>query len=120
MGGGNRSSKVLLDPIELKKLKNVEIIEDTAIRECLEEICVEPKDPKRVAILNFYFPDGKSKLGFDQQVHVFISFNWTGKPTETEEMKPKWFGENSIPYSKMWSDDKNLATESISRRNLQS
>jgi prolyl-tRNA editing enzyme YbaK/EbsC (Cys-tRNA(Pro) deacylase) len=30
MGGGNRSSKVLLNPDELKKLASVEIVEDLA------------------------------------------------------------------------------------------
>ena len=30
MGGGNRSSKVLLDPKELMKLPNIEIIENLA------------------------------------------------------------------------------------------
>ena len=31
MGGGNRSTKVLLDPKELLKLKNVEVIEELAL-----------------------------------------------------------------------------------------
>lgn len=30
MGGGNRSAKVLLNPAELKKLKNLEVIQDLA------------------------------------------------------------------------------------------
>jgi len=31
MGGGNRSTKILLDPKELLKLPNVEVIEDLAL-----------------------------------------------------------------------------------------
>jgi prolyl-tRNA editing enzyme YbaK/EbsC (Cys-tRNA(Pro) deacylase) len=31
MGGGNRSTKVLLDPKELLKLENVEVIEGLAL-----------------------------------------------------------------------------------------
>ena len=37
---------------------------------------------------------------------MFTSSTWQGEPTETEEMAPKWFDLDKIPYSKMWADDK--------------
>ncbi len=83
-----------------------ESIEQTAIRECQEEIAVLPKKLAKVAVINFYFPPDKAALGFNQQAHVFLCDDWEGVPKETEEMKPQWFLTRSIPYEKMWSDDK--------------
>lgn len=77
---------------------------DSAIRESEEEIGVKIKNPKKVAIMDFKFPE-ESKDS-NQQVHVFLSRKWEGNPKETEEMKPKWFNLKDIPYEKMWDDDK--------------
>ena len=77
-------------------------IEATAKREMWEETTVSPKKLKKVAILNFYFSE---KIDWNQQVIVFITNEWDGIPTETEEMAPKWFKINKIPYEKMWDDD---------------
>jgi len=76
---------------------------DTATRETKEEIGVDIKNPERVAILNFYFP---YKREWDQSVHVFFARSWENIPQETEEMAPKWFGINEIPFAKMWDDDR--------------
>jgi 8-oxo-dGTP pyrophosphatase MutT (NUDIX family) len=81
-----------------------ETIEDTAIRECQEEISVTPTKLTKVAILNFYSPPPNSKN--NQQAYVFVSEHWEGEPTESEEMSPQWFSFDSIPYSKMWPGDK--------------
>lgn len=83
-----------------------EDIYDTAIRECEEEIKVTPVNPKKVAEINFYFPLVSKEKSFDQKVTVFIARNWKGDPEETEEMKPKWFKMEEVPYEKMWWDDK--------------
>lgn len=80
-----------------------ELIEQTAIRECLEEIKVLPINIKQVASLNFYFSSDKSD--WNQQVLVYICDEWEGEPTETEEMKPKWYKIDNIPYKSMWKDD---------------
>lgn len=78
-------------------------IEETAIRETNEEIGVTPTSLKQVAILNFYHLD---KQEWNQQVIVFLSDKWKGKPTESKEMVPKWFEFDEIPYDEMWEDDK--------------
>jgi 8-oxo-dGTP pyrophosphatase MutT (NUDIX family) len=80
-----------------------EDIVDTAIRESQEEINVTPLEPKKIAVLNYHFP---SQVNWGQQVHIFIVTKWQGEPVETEEMRPKWFNLNDIPYDQMWSDDK--------------
>ena len=58
---------------------------------------------EKVAILSFYFPYRKE---WNQDVHVFFAKKWQGTPEESEEMKPKWFKINEIPFDEMWSDDK--------------
>jgi len=79
-----------------------ENILETAIRETQEEIGVTPKNISQVATLDFYF---KNKNEWDQQVSVFISNDWEGEPTESEEMKPQWFNINQLPFDSMWPDD---------------
>ncbi len=77
-------------------------IEATARREMFEETMVMPRKLKRVAVLNFYFSD---KNDWNQHVTIFLTHDWSGTPTETEEMAPKWFDINEIPYKQMWEDD---------------
>ncbi len=81
-----------------------ETIENTAIRECEEEIKVLPKNLKHVSTIDFIFPANKSE--WNQQVIVYTCTKWDGEPTETEEMKPVWFKVKNIPYENMWEDDK--------------
>lgn len=76
---------------------------DTAIRETEEEIGTKIKELEKVAVLNFTFPYNQD---WNQFVHVFLAKNWEGEPVESEEMVPKWFKVNEIPYDEMWDDDK--------------
>lgn len=78
-------------------------ITDTAIRETEEEIGVKIKDLEKVAVLSFYFPYKKE---WDQDVHVYLIKDWDEEPIESEEMLPKWFKINEIPFDQMWDDDK--------------
>lgn len=79
-----------------------ETIEETCVRECQEEINVKPKNLSKVGILNFYFNDQKN---IDQKVFVYVTKEWEGEPSESEEMAPKWFKIDKIPYQEMWQDD---------------
>lgn len=78
-------------------------IEATALRETYEEINVEAKNLKQVAVLNFFFSE---KSEWNQQVVVYITHEWDGIPEETNEMYPAWFTIDNIPYEEMWEDDK--------------
>lgn len=78
-----------------------ETIEQALVRECHEEIHVTPLEFEKVAVHDFVFPDGTP----DMKVHAYITKQWEGDPTETEEMAPQWFTIRDIPYEKMWEDD---------------
>jgi len=73
------------------------------IRETKEEIGVLVNDLEKVALLRFRFP---YQIDWNQDVHVFLAKKWQGQPKESEEMLPKWFKTNTIPYEAMWDDDK--------------
>ncbi|MBI2448407.1 8-oxo-dGTP diphosphatase [Candidatus Microgenomates bacterium] len=79
-----------------------ETIEDAARRETKEEIDVDVQDLNKVAELSFYFPHNPA---WDQMVHVYLVENWNGEPKESDEMKPKWFPINELPFQEMWPDD---------------
>lgn len=78
-------------------------IMDALFREVKEETGVDIKDPQQVGIFHFRFP---YKPEWDQDVHLFLVKNWEGEPQESEEMMPKWFKFQEIPYAQMWDDDK--------------
>ena len=80
-----------------------ETIEQTLVRESIEEIGVKPTKFEQVAMIDFdeYF---KGEPVF-MHMHVFFATKWAGKPTESEEMAPEWFNQNQIPFEQMWPDD---------------
>lgn len=84
------------------KIKGDETIEEAAIRETKEEIGVEIKKMDKIAELSFYFPHNQL---WNQLVHVYFSDEWKGEPIESEEMNPKWFSANGLPFTDMWPDD---------------
>lgn len=90
---------------------------DTAIRETEEEVGVKIKKFEKVAILSFYFPYILKKE-WDQDVHVFLVEDWEGEPMESEEMLPRWFAIEEIPFEQMWDDDKLWLPQILKGRKL--
>lgn len=78
-----------------------EDIKSTAIRESQEEIGITPSNLKNVAVFKYHFPHNN----FGMKVWVFTTTEWHGEPVETEEMRPKWFKLEEIPFKEMWVDD---------------
>ena len=83
------------------KLNNGENIEEAARRELLEEAGIKVGDIDKVGIIEFEFK-GNTEI---QEVHIFKTKDFVGEPLETEEMLPKWFFVEDIPFSEMWPDD---------------
>ncbi|MBN1168944.1 8-oxo-dGTP diphosphatase [Candidatus Woesebacteria bacterium] len=84
------------------KVEKGETIKDAMVREVMEEaeVIVDKKYLIKMAELDYLEPGGNWK------VYVFICSKWKGIPKETEEMRPKWFSVDQIPYGKMWENDK--------------
>lgn len=85
------------------KIVGNESIVDGAIRETKEETGLTPLNPKKHAILDFYF--GKTDNP-KWKVHVFVARQFKGALIETQEAKGYWVSVDEIPYEKMWEDDK--------------
>lgn len=83
------------------KIEQAETEKHAAEREVLEEINVRNLILVKVADLTFLFPE---KPTWSQQVHIFLSHKWEGKPEESNEIKPQWFDKNNLPLKKMWDD----------------
>lgn len=79
-----------------------ETIIEAAIREIQEEATIEVKELAKRGLINFFWPSHKFQ---PIECHLFEIINYEGEPSETEEMKPRWFSINDLPYNEMWADD---------------
>lgn len=87
------------------KIEKGETPEQAMIRETKEEIFVEPVKYEKVGLIEFdeFNNKGERVKGL---FHLYLVHEWKGTPKESEEMKPKWFLLDNIPYSQMFPDDK--------------
>lgn len=83
------------------KVKPEETVEEAALREMREEASVDLCEYERAGVLLFSFQTG----GDDIEVHVFRVTKINGEPVESEEMNPKWFRWEDVPFDSMWPDD---------------
>ena len=70
--------------------------------ETVEEALIVPKNFKKIAEMTFHFKANNFTL---KKVHVFVADSFSGEIKESEEMMPKWFLINEVPFDKMWEDD---------------
>jgi 8-oxo-dGTP diphosphatase/2-hydroxy-dATP diphosphatase len=88
------------------KLADGESIEQAARREIFEEsgIVIDAAEDAldERGIIEFEFRNDSAVL---LEVHVFKVNSYSGEPIETEEMRPKWFAIDEMPFKEMWSDD---------------
>lgn len=86
------------------KLEKEENINDWIIRETYEEtwLIIKNEDLENFGVLHFYFNNNSN---WDQDVYLFVIKKFAWELIETEEMKPKWFNIEDIPYNQMWEDD---------------
>lgn len=94
------------------KLAPGESIEAAARREIREEAGIEIISLEKRGIIEFEFSAQGGSVSGGQgnpeilEVHVFHSDTFRGAPSESEEMRPKWFHIDEIPFDAMWADDK--------------
>lgn len=84
------------------KVEEGETIEEAAVREIKEESGIKVREINKLGVIEFIYQDGSGNM----EVHIFHAKEFRGSPAESEEMRPKWFDINEIPYDKMWPDDK--------------
>jgi 8-oxo-dGTP diphosphatase len=76
-----------------------------AVREVHEESSlVVPADSlQHMASITFLFP---ARPSWDQTAQVFVTGAFEGEATESDEVSPRWFAEEQIPFGLMWDDAK--------------
>ena len=84
------------------KVEAGETVEDAARREVNEEAGIKVSDMDRVGHIEFEFVGEPDTL----EVNVFKAVSFSGEPREGEEMKPRWFSVDEIPFEDMWPDDR--------------
>lgn len=84
------------------KLERGESIEEATEREVFEEAEIFVFDLEKVGVVQETSPAWDEPL----EIHIFTSKEILGSPQETEEMKPKWFSLQNLPYKEMWDGDK--------------
>ncbi|HEY5220779.1 MAG TPA: 8-oxo-dGTP diphosphatase [Candidatus Paceibacterota bacterium] len=86
------------------KVQEGEDVAAAAVREAKEEIgvVVSPENLELVGTLDFDFSDNHE---WAQTCSVFLVRKWEGNPSESEEMRPKWYQKNALPFDEMWIDD---------------
>ena len=84
------------------KLQGSETIEQACKREFFEETGARIKKMEHRGVVEFYYDQ---KSDWNQRCHIYVATEIFGEPQETEEMLPKWFSLNNIPYQSMWNDD---------------
>lgn len=83
------------------KIKEGESVEDCAWREFLEEAGIEILGMEKAGVLAFEFEDGSTPI----EGHLFRVTGYRGEPRESEEMLPRWFATDALPFGEMWPDD---------------
>jgi 8-oxo-dGTP diphosphatase/2-hydroxy-dATP diphosphatase len=78
-----------------------ETTEESLVREMQEESGLTPTKFEKRAVMYFEFKGGPDII----EVNLFFIDEYEGELIETEEMKPKWFDVNNLPWGDMWNDD---------------
>jgi 8-oxo-dGTP pyrophosphatase MutT (NUDIX family) len=92
------------------KVEEGETYRDAAVRETFEEVGIRVNSCEKVGQVVFrelYFKGAPET----DIMHVFLSEDFSGEPTETDEIKAEWYPVNDLPYSKMWGDDEHWMPE---------
>ena len=74
-------------------------------REGKEEIKVTLKKFEQRAFIKFYNVLMHDGTRSDLNAYVFLATEWDGEAQETDEMLPRWFSKDTIPFHAMWIDD---------------
>lgn len=86
------------------KVEPNETIEQALIRETQEEVGLTPILYESRGTIEFleFFKGEKIKTIF----YLFVCNKWKGDLTESDELEPRWFPVDEIPYKLMFEDDK--------------
>ena len=74
---------------------------EAAVREAQEEVGLTPLEPKLCAELHFIFPE---RSDWTMRVSVFCAELCMGELSESDELAPRWYKVDALPFEDMWID----------------
>jgi 8-oxo-dGTP diphosphatase/2-hydroxy-dATP diphosphatase len=83
------------------KVEPGESVEQAAKRELFEESGIAAAEIEQFGLIEFEFQGSPEIL----EVHIFKITDFAGDGRESDEMSPRWFFVDEIPFSEMWPDD---------------
>ncbi|CAM9504548.1 unnamed protein product, partial [Ectocarpus fasciculatus] len=83
------------------KVEAGESFEQGAARELMEESSLRATDLAKRGYLVFRMEEACKYM----KVHVYETWRAEGEPVESDEMRPQWYAETDLPFSRMWPDD---------------
>lgn len=84
------------------KVEKGESIETAIRREVMEEGGISVPLIEKMGLIYFEFLGNPEIM----EVHIFRAREFEGNLSESDEMEPKWFAFDEIPFDYMWHDDK--------------
>jgi 8-oxo-dGTP diphosphatase/2-hydroxy-dATP diphosphatase len=84
------------------KVQPGEAIEAAARRELTEEAGIEAGELQKIGVMEFEFDHNTDWI----EVHLFKANDYHGRPKESDEMLPRWFSMDEVPFMEMWPDDR--------------
>lgn len=84
------------------KVEQGEDVETAVRREVWEEAGIQVPIVEKMGMIHFEY-EGRPET---MEVHIFKTKEFEGNPSESEEMEPKWFTFDEIPFERMWKSDK--------------
>jgi ADP-ribose pyrophosphatase YjhB (NUDIX family) len=91
-----------------------ESVEHGMIREVKEESGLVVLESRARGVVEFIFA-GTPKI---VEMHIFEVVSFEGELVETDEMRPKWFKLEEIPYDCMWPADRIWVPEYLKGKNI--
>lgn len=85
-------------------------------REFKEETDVDLKDVDLNSVIFIHKEGNEDQPEQTSFIYVFLVKNWSGEPSESEEMTIEWHDRLSIPLNEMWDGDKNWFNTAVSER----
>lgn len=94
-----------------------ETASQAACREVMEEInvVVTAKDLIPAGTVDFVFP---ARPEWNMATTVFLTREWEGEPSESDEIAPAWFPVAELPVDRMWADAEHWLPAMIAGRRI--